>query len=80
MVKGICQKAETLSDGSIKLSIYINKEDMQSAFPLAYKEVTVKEFEAGDTNKDTAIHLACQGIDKIKEMLITELQTTKQEG
>lgn len=37
------------------------------------KQKLVKEFEATDVNKDTAIHLACQGIDRIKEMLIAEL-------
>ena len=73
MVKGICQKVETLSDGSVKLSVYVQKEDIQSAFPLAYQEVSVKEFEATDINKDSVIHLACQGIDKIREMLIAEL-------
>lgn len=78
-MKGICQKVETLNDGSVKLSIYFNKEDIQSVFPLAYKEVSIKEFEATDVNKDAALHLACQGIDKIKEMLIAELETIKQE-
>lgn len=73
MIKGICQKAETLNDGSVKLSIYFNKEDIQFVFPLAYKEVSVKEFEATDVNKDTAIHLACEAIKRIEDMLIGEL-------
>lgn len=72
-MKAFVNKVETLSDQSVKLSLYVTKEFAQSAFPLAYKEVTVKEFETTDINKDTAIHLACQSIDKIKEMLMGEL-------
>ena len=74
MVKGICQKVETLSDGSVKLSVYVQKEDIQSAFPLAYQEVSVKEFEATDINKDSAIHLTLESIKRIEEMLLTELE------
>ncbi len=72
-MKAFVNKVETLSDQSVKLSLYVTKEFAQSAFSLAYKEVSVKEFEVTDVSKDTAIHLACQGIDKIREMLITEL-------
>ncbi len=72
-MKAFVNKVETLSDQSVKLSLYVTKEFAQSAFSFAYKEVSIKEFEAADTNKDSAIHLACQSIDKIKEMLITEL-------
>lgn len=78
-MKAFVNKVETLSDQSIKLSLYVTKEFAQSAFSFAYQEVSVKEFEA-TVNKDTAIHLACQSIDKIKEMLIAEIQTIKQEG
>lgn len=34
MVKGLAQKIESLSDGSIKLSVYVNKELIQNTLPL----------------------------------------------
>lgn len=72
-MKAFVNKVETLSDQSVKLSLYVSKELAQSAFPLAYKEVTIKEYEATDVNKDAALHLACESIKRIEEMLISEL-------
>lgn len=73
MVKGQVLKVETLQDGSIKLSIYVNKEDIHLAFPLTFHTVTVKVSEGEEKDKDGAIALACQAIDKIKDMLMGEL-------
>ncbi len=36
-------------------------------------EVSVKAYEVADTNKDNAIHIACQGIANIRKMLVDEL-------
>lgn len=40
-MKGTVQKFETLQDGSVKLSIYVNKELINEAVTLAYQEVDV---------------------------------------
>ena len=54
MIKGTCQKVETLGDGSIKLSVYVNKEDSAQAFPLAFQEVSVNN-GASDIPQDAII-------------------------
>jgi len=68
IVKGLCAKCETLSDGSIKLSIYVNKEDISLAFPLAYKEVYLS-LEESQNKADilTAIKSSMQQIAEILE-------------
>ena len=72
-MKAFVSKVETLSDQSVKMSLHLPKELFLEAANLAYKEIAVKEYEATDQDKDTTIHLACNAIDKIKEMLLGEL-------
>lgn len=73
-MKAFVSKVETLSDQSVKMSLHLPRELFLEAANLAYKEISVKEYEATDQNKDTAIHLACNAIERIKEMLMGELE------
>ena len=41
MIKGQCQKIESLSDGSLKLSIYVDRRYFSDCVPLLYQNVTV---------------------------------------
>lgn len=52
MVTGNCQKLETLSDGSLKLSIYINKEQIQDAVGLVYKDLGLSPISEGQIERD----------------------------
>lgn len=78
-MKAFVSKVESLSDQSVKISLHLPKELFLEAAALIYKEVSVKEFEEADISKDTAIFIACQGIGKIKEMLIAELDINRVE-
>ena len=75
MVRGSVQKCETLQDGSIKLSIYVNKEDIQLAFPLAYKEVNISEVSEGVTeSKAEALTRLANAFQDGLDILKTELE------
>ena len=41
MVKGTVQKIETLQDGSVKLSVYVNKELIHEAVQLSFQSVNI---------------------------------------
>lgn len=79
MVKGVVGKCETLTDGSVKLSVYVNREDMAMAFPLAYESVFIdlakgtREEEPEDSPLDMVI-------EAIKPIIQSQLNIARQDG
>ena len=75
MVKGLCSKVESISDGTIKLSIYVQKEDLHLAFPLVYKEVNISEVSEGVTeSKAEALTRLANAFQDGLDILKTELE------
>lgn len=77
MVTGVCQKLETLSDGSVKLSIYINREQLKEAVGLSNETVmlTVAKDEQR-ASRDEVISAVKRAAEAILEAIGQEMNVS----
>ena len=77
MIKGQCQKIESLSDGSLKLSIYVDRRYFSDCVPLLYQNVTVSLPDEGiiEDTRQEFYRKMIESIESLAKSMKEEIET-----